>query len=101
MEPDVERAAADYQRQIEAHARTVRNQQFEYQKELARPAGVPTAAYRGFVGRTCEEARRNAVEGAGTTSGTQFKEVTTDTFNSNRIVQGWSWDTSKGTATRQ
>lgn len=96
-----ERAAADYQRQLEAHAQSVRNQQLEYQKELARPAGVPNPVYRGFVGRTCEEARLSAVKGAGTTSKTQFKEVTTEPYNGNCISQGWWWDTSTGTATRQ
>jgi hypothetical protein len=96
-----DRAAADYQRQLEAHARTVRDQQLEYRKQVAKPAGVPNPAYRGFVGRDCAEARRNAVSGAGTTSGTHFNEVTSETVNGNCVVQGWSWDTSKGTATRQ
>jgi murein DD-endopeptidase MepM/ murein hydrolase activator NlpD len=96
-----ERAAADYQRQLEAHARTVSDQQLEYQNQLAKPASAPNAIYRGFSARTCDEARVSAVKGAGTTSGTQFKEVRTETGSGTCVVQGWWWDTSKGTATRQ
>ena len=97
-----ERAAADYQRQLAAHADTVRNQQLEYQKELARPAGVPNAVYRGFWGPDCATARLGATQGAGTSSTTRFKEVTTVPDGSGCIAQGWWWNVAGGgTATRQ
>ena len=96
-----DRAAADYQRQLEVHARQVRDQQLEYRKQVAKPAGVANPIYRGFIGDTCDAARGSALRGAGTTSGTHFSEVTTETYNGNCLVQGWWWDTSKGTATRQ
>ncbi|NUT01532.1 MAG: hypothetical protein HOP96_11205 [Sphingomonas sp.] len=97
-----ERAAADYQRQLEAHAQTVRNQQLEYEKEVARPAGVPNAVYRGFWARDCDAARRSATLGAGTSSTTRFKEVTFVTDASGCTVQGWWWNVAGGgTATRQ
>ena len=97
-----ERAAADYQKQLAAHEQTVRNQQAEYQKEVARPAGVPNAVYRGFWGPDCEAARLSATQGAGTSSTTRFKEVTTDTVSRGCTVQGWWWNVAGGgTATRQ
>ena len=97
-----ERAAADYQKQLEAHAQTVRNQQLEYQKELARPAGVPNAVYRGFWGPDCAAARLSATQGAGTSSTTRFKEVTTVPDSRGCIAQGWWWNVAGGgTATRQ
>ena len=96
-----ERAAADYQNQLAAHDQAVRNQQLEYQKQIARPAGVPNAVYRGFAAPDCELARLSAVKGAGTSSGTQFKEVTTETVGGNCVVQGWWWDTSRSGASRQ
>jgi hypothetical protein len=97
-----ERAAADYQKQLEAHAQTVRNQQAEYQKELAKPAGVPNAVYRGFLGADCDAARRSATLGAGTSSTTRFKEVTFAPSGNTCLVQGWWWNVpGGGTATRQ
>jgi hypothetical protein len=97
-----ERATADYQKQLEAHAQTVRNQQLEYQKELARPAGVANAVYRGFWGPDCDTARRSATQGAGTSSTTRFKEVTTVPDASGCTAQGWWWNVAGGgTATRQ
>ena len=97
-----ERAAADYQGQLEAHAQTVRNQQLEYEKELAKPAGFPNAMYRGFWARDCDAARKSATLGAGTSSTTRFKEVTTETSASGCVVQGWWWNVAGGgTATRQ
>jgi hypothetical protein len=97
-----ERAAADYQRQLEAHAQTVRSQQLEYQKELARPAGVPNAVYRGFWGPDCAAARLSATQGAGTSSTTRFKEVTTVPDGRGCLSQGWWWNVpGGGTATRQ
>jgi hypothetical protein len=97
-----ERAATDYQRQLEAHAQTVRNQQLEYQKEVAKPAGVPNAIYRGFWGPDCAAARLSATQGAGTSSTTRFKEVTTVPDGRGCIAQGWWWNVAGGgTATRQ
>lgn len=97
-----ERAATDYQRQLEAHAQTVRNQQLDYQKEVARPAGVPNAVYRGFWARDCDAARKSATLGAGTSSTTRFKEVTSVSNDSGCTVQGWWWNVAGGgTATRQ
>jgi len=97
-----EQAAADYQRQLEAHAQTVRNQQLEYQKEAARPAGVANAVYRGFFARDCDAARKSATLGAGTSTTTRFKEVTVVTDASGCTVQGWWWNVAGGgTATRQ
>ena len=97
-----EQAAADYQKQLAAHAETVRNQQLEYQKELARPAGVPNAVYRGFWGPDCTTARLSATQGAGTSSTTRFKEVTTVPDGRGCISQGWWWNVAGGgTATRQ
>lgn len=97
-----EQAAADYQRQLEAHAQTVRNQQLEYQKEFARPAGVPNAVYRGFYGPDCTAARLSATQGAGTSSTTRFKEVTTVPDGKGCLSQGWWWNVGGGgTATRQ
>src|SRR4029079_11576692 len=87
-----ERAAADYQRQLEAHAQSVRNQQLEYQKEVARPAGVANAVYRGFWGPDCDTARKSATLGAGTSTTTRFKEVTTETGGNGCTVQGWWWN---------
>lgn len=76
--------------------------QLEYRKELAKPAGVPNAIYRGFTGRSCDDARRSAVRGAGTTAGTQFREVRTEMSESGTcLVQGWWWNTGKGGASRQ
>jgi hypothetical protein len=98
----VERAAADYQRQLDAHAETVRNQQLEYQKEVAKPAGVANAVYRGFWGPDCDTARRSATLGAGTSTTTRFKEVTARTETNGCTVQGWWWNVAGGgTATRQ
>jgi len=97
-----DRAAADYQKQLEAHAQTVGNQQAEYQKELAKPAGVPSAVYRGFIGADCDAARRSATLGAGTSSTTRFKEVTSAPSGGGCLVQGWWWNVAGGgTATRQ
>ena len=97
-----ERAAADYQKQLEAHALAVRNQQLEYQKEVARPAGARNAVYRGFWARDCDAARKSATLGAGTSSTTRFKEVTFVTDASGCTVQGWWWNVAGGgTATRQ
>ena len=97
-----ERAAAEYQRQLAAHARIVRNQQLEYQKEVAKPAGVPNAVYRGFWARDCDAARKSATLGAGTSSTTRFKEVTNEPGNNGCVVQGWWWNVAGGgNATRQ
>lgn len=97
-----ERATADYQRQLEAHAQTVRNQQLEYQKQIAKPAGAPNAVYRGFWAQDCEAARKSATLGAGTSTTTRFKEVTSELGDSGCVVQGWWWNvTGGGTATRQ
>lgn len=97
-----ERAASDYQKQLDAHAEAVRTQQLEYQKEVARPAGVPNAVYRGFWARDCDTARKSATLGAGTSTTTRFKEVTLVTDASGCTVQGWWWNVAGGgTATRQ
>jgi len=97
-----ERAAADYQRQLEAHAQTVRNQQLEYEKEVAKPAGVPNAIYRGFWGPDCAAARLSATQGAGTSPSTRYKEVTTMPDGRGCLSQGWWWSVAGGgTATRQ
>ena len=97
-----ERAAADHQRQLAVHAEAVRNQQVEYQKEVAKPAGVANAVYRGFWGPDCATARLSATKGAGTSSTTRFKEVTTESPAGGCIVQGWWWNVAGGgTATRQ
>jgi hypothetical protein len=97
-----EQAAADYQRQLEAHARTVRNQQLEYQKQVAKPVGVPNAVYRGFWAPDCDAARKSATLGAGTSTTTRFKEVTSEAGSNGCIVQGWWWNVAGGgTATRQ
>ena len=97
-----ERAAADYQRQLAAHADTVRNQQLDYQKQVAKPYEAPNAVYRGFWGPDCDAARRSATTGAGTSSTTRFKEVTTETAIGGCTVQGWWWNVAGGgTATRQ
>ena len=97
-----EQAAAAHQRQLEAHAQTVRNQQLEYQKEVARPAGIPNAVYRGFWARDCDAARKSATLGAGTSSTTRFKEVTNEPGSNGCSVQGWWWNVAGGgTATRQ
>lgn len=97
-----ERAAADYQRQLEAHAQAVRDQQLEYQREIARPAGVANVVYRGFWGPDCDAARKSATLGAGTSVGTMFKEVTNEPAPGRGCsVQGWWWNTGKGTASRQ
>ncbi len=102
MKLAAEQAAGDYQKQLAAHAETVRNQQLEYQKEVAKPAGVPNAVYRGFWGPDCDTARRSATQGAGTSSTTRFKEVTTVPDTSGCITQGWWWNVAGGgTATRQ
>ena len=97
-----EQAAADYQRQLEAHTQTVRHQQLEYQKQAAKPAGGPNAVYRGFWARDCDAARKSATLGAGTSSTTRFKEVTNEPGNNGCVVQGWWWNVAGGgTATRQ
>jgi len=97
-----ERAAADYQHQLEGHAQTVRNQQLEYQKQVTKPAGAPNAVYRGFWGPDCETARKSATLGAGTSAGTMFKEVINEPAPGRGCtVQGWWWNTGKGTASRQ
>ncbi|MCH8614507.1 hypothetical protein LZ016_00080 [Sphingomonas sp. SM33] len=97
-----EHAAADYQRQLDQHAETVRSQQLEYQKELAKPANAPNAVYRGFWGPDCAAARLSATQGAGTSSTTRFKEVTTRPDGSGCLSQGWWWNVGGGgTATRQ
>jgi len=102
MKLAAEQASADYQRQLAAHAQTVRNQQLEYQKEIAKPAGVPNAVYRGFWGPDCDVARRSATMGAGTSTTTRFKEVTNETGSNGCTVQGWWWNVAGGgTATRQ
>ena len=102
MKLAAEQASADYQKQLEAHAQTVRNQQLEYQKEIAKPAGVPNAVYRGFWGPDCDVARRSATMGAGTSTTTRFKEVTNETGSNGCTVQGWWWNVAGGgTATRQ
>ena len=97
-----ERAAADYRRQLDQHAETVRNQQLEYEKELARPAGVPNPIYRGFWGPDCDAARTSATQGAGTSLSTRYKEVTTRPDGRGCLSQGWWWNVAGGgTATRQ
>jgi hypothetical protein len=97
-----DRAAADYQRQLDAHARTVRNQQLDYQKEIAKPTGVANAVYRGFWGPDCDAARRSATLGGGTSTTTRFKEVVADSGTSGCTVGGWWWNVAGGgTATRQ
>jgi hypothetical protein len=97
-----EQAAADYQKQLAAHAETVRNQQLEYQKQLAKPADAPNAVYRGFGGPDCATARLSATQGAGTSSTTRFKEVTTVPDGRGCIAQGWWWNVAGGgSATRQ
>jgi hypothetical protein len=97
-----ERAAADYQRRLDQHVETVRNQQLEYQKELARPAGAPNAVYRGFWGPDCAAARLSATQGAGTSTSTRYKEVTTRPDGNGCLSQGWWWSVGGGgTATRQ
>jgi hypothetical protein len=97
-----DRAAADYQVQLAAHEQTVRNQQLEYQKQVARPAEAPNAVYRGFWARDCAAARLSATQGAGTSSTTRFKEVAAENGNGGCTVQGWWWNVAGGgTATRQ
>jgi hypothetical protein len=97
-----DRAAADYQRQLDAHAQTVRNQQLEYQRQIMKPADAPSAVYRGFWGPDCDAARKSATMGAGTSVGTMFKEVTNEPGPGRGCtVQGWWWNTGKGTASRQ
>ncbi|MCY7271804.1 MAG: hypothetical protein LH485_07130, partial [Sphingomonas bacterium] len=74
----------------------------EHRKAAAKPPGV-NAVYRGFNGTTCENARRSALFGSGTSKGTQFAEVTQDLSNMPRscIVQGWWWNTSRTGSSRQ
>lgn len=95
------RAVAEYQLQLQAHELAVRNQQMEYQKMAAKPADAPNAVYRGFSGPDCAFARRSATNGAGTTSGTRFKEVSSDASSGNCVVQGWWWNTSTTGSSRQ
>lgn len=95
------RALAEYQRQLQAHDIAVRNQQLEYQKMAAKPADAPNAVYRGFTGPDCAFARRSATNGAGTSSGTRFKEVSSDTSSGHCVVQGWWWNTSTTGSSRQ
>jgi hypothetical protein len=50
---------------LEAHAQAVRSQHLEYQKEIAKPAGVANAVYRGFGGPECDAALKSAKLEAG------------------------------------
>jgi hypothetical protein len=102
------RAAADkileeHARAMEAYKEQVRvadAANLEYKKQLAKPAGGK-GAYLGFVGKDCAEARLSATNGAGTDSGTQFREVESETVGGSCIVRGWRWSTLKGGASRQ
>ena len=73
----------------------------EYRKQVAKPYGVPNPVYRGFNGNDCAAARSSAIKGAGTDSGTQFKEVESETVGGGCIVRGWWWSTQVGGASRQ
>jgi hypothetical protein len=102
------RVLAEYQQQLEAHEQLVRSQQrqaeaeqLEYRKLAAKPAGVPNAVYRGFAAADCDAARFAATNGAGTSSGTKFTEVTASSVPGTCTVQGWWWDTSRTGASRQ
>jgi hypothetical protein len=94
---------ADHARAMEAYKEQVRvadAASLEYKKQLAKPA-VSNAVYRGFVGRDCAQARFSATNGAGTDSGTQFKEVESEISSGICTVRGWSWSTQKGGSSRQ
>lgn len=98
-----ETVLADHQRQMEAHAQEVRMADLanlEYKKSLAKPAGV-SSVYMGFTGNDCGSARLSATHGAGTDSGTQFKEVESEMVGGHCLVRGWWWSTQKGGASRQ
>lgn len=95
----------EYQRKIAQNAAQVASNETAYleqRKATAKPLGV-NAVYRGFTGRTCEQARSSAIRGSGTDKGSQFVEVTQDLSAMPRlcIVQGWSWTTSKTGSSRQ
>jgi hypothetical protein len=99
-----DKVLADHQREMEAHAQQVRMADaanLEYRKTLAKPAGVANAVYRGFSANDCAAARFSAVKGAGTDSGTQFKEVESEMISGGCIVRGWWWSTQVGGASRQ
>ena len=92
-----ERALAEHQTQVAAADAA----QLEYKKQLARPAGVANAVYRGFSGADCDTARRSALLGTGTSSGTKFVEVEAEPVGSQCMVRGWWWDTSTTGSSRQ
>ncbi len=99
-----DRVLAEHQRRMNAHAQEVRladAASLEYKKELAKPANAPSAVYRGFTGNDCAMARLSAVKGAGTDSGTQFKEVESEMVSGHCVVRGWWWSTSKSGSSRQ
>ena len=99
-----DRVLADHQRRKNAHAQEVRMAHaasLEYRKTLAKPASAPNAVYRGFTGNDCAMARLSAVKGAGTDSGTQFKEVESEMVSGHCVVRGWWWSTSRSGSSRQ
>ena len=99
-----DKVLADHARDMEAHAQQVRMADaanLEYKKQVARPASAPNAVYRGFIGKDCAAARMSATNGAGTDSGTQFKEVESEMVGGYCNVRGWWWSTQVGGASRQ
>lgn len=107
-EQSVAQAAAEkraHEQRLAANAAEVASHQaalLELRKLAVKPPGV-NAVYRGFVGSTCEIARRSAILGSGTSKGTRFAEVTQDLSGMPRtcIVQGWWWSTTRTGSSRQ
>lgn len=100
----VDKVLADHAREMEVHAQQVRMADaaaLEYKKQVAKPYNAPNAIYRGFNGRDCAAARLSALKGAGTDSGTQFKEVESEMISGGCIVRGWHWSTQVGGSSRQ
>jgi hypothetical protein len=99
-----DKVLADHAREMEVHAQQVRMADaaaLEYKKQVAKPYNAPNAVYRGFNGRDCAQARLSALKGAGTDSGTQFKEVESEMISGGCIVRGWHWSTQVGGSSRQ
>jgi hypothetical protein len=99
-----DRVLAEHQRRMNVHAQEVRMAgaaSLDYKKTLAKPANAPSAVYRGFTGNDCALARLSALKGAGTDSGTQFKEVESEMVSGHCVVRGWWWSTSKSGSSRQ
>lgn len=85
----VTEASSDYQKRLADHDAQVQAQQLEYKKQVARPAGIANAVYRGFGGASCDAAQRAA---KGSSGGSNFVPVATKRSAGTCTVEGWWWN---------